>query len=264
MFTILEFHNIATHGIAWTKVPPRRFAHILDILIEETHVIDPTQIDRYLARPSPDGKPHVMISFDDGYKEIYTNAYPLMAERGIAGMVSIVAGYVERKNLWDIAGGKEHHLDWSQIDKLLSSGWSICSHTMTHPDLKRCSEDRLEWELTRSKALLEGRLGMQIPAIAYPFGRFNARVLAAARQAGYLIGFTVGAETWRGVRGPLTTRRIPVYQVDSDALIRAKVMPDGFRKRFDAWKNRMFNKMSMVTSFVHRHRFKGIPLGFKL
>jgi hypothetical protein len=50
-----------------------------------------------------------------------------------------------------------------------------------------------------------------------------------------------------------------VYQIDSDALIRAKVKPDGVLKKIDASKNRLFNKASLLTSFLHRHRFKGIP-----
>ena len=60
----------------------------------------------------------------------------------------------------------------------------------------------------------------------------------------------------------MTTIRVPVYQIDSDPLIRAKVAPDGFLKRLDALKNRFFNRLSLLTSFLHRHRFKGIPQQF--
>lgn len=262
MFTILEFHNISRHGIGWTNVEPTRFSKILDILQAETHIIKPAEMETYIAAPQHTTKPHVMLSFDDGYEEIFTTAYPIMKERGVAGMVSIVVGHTGKTNLWDILGGGQRHLDWSQIEELLSSGWSLCSHTMTHPDLKRSSDDRLHWELEVSKQMLESRLGVEIPAVAYPFGRFNLRVLRAARKAGYRIGFTVGAEQWYGVRGPLTTIRVPVYSIDSNALIRAKVKPDGLTKRFDSWKNRMFNKLSLGTSFVHRHRYKGIPQSY--
>jgi peptidoglycan/xylan/chitin deacetylase (PgdA/CDA1 family) len=259
MLTILEFHNISKQGVVWTKVRPKRFREILDILEAETEVISPVHYERYVEDRKEGERPCVMISFDDGYEEIYTNAYPMLRERGLAGMVSVVAGFTGRRNLWDIMGGELRHLDWNETEELLSSGWGVCSHTMTHPDLKLCSDDRLRWELEESKAVLERRLGIEVPAVAYPFGRFNARVLAAAKKTGYRIGFTVGAEIWRGVRGPLTTIRVPVYQLDCDALVRAKVKPDGFLKWLDSLKNRSFNKASLVTSFFHRRRYKGIP-----
>lgn len=259
MFTILEFHNISKKGVGWTNVSPARFSKILDILQSEAHIITPSEIETYIAEPNHAECPHVMLSFDDGYEEIFTAAYPIMKERGIVGMVSIVVGHTGKANSWDILGGTQRHLNWRQIDELLSEGWSVCSHTMTHPDLKRCTDDRLEWELVKSKAILEHHLQKEMFVIAYPFGRFNLRVLRAAAKTGYRIGFTVGAEAWHGIRGPLTTIRVPVYSVDSNALIRAKVKPDGFAKRYDAWKNRFFNKLSLGTSFVHRHRYKDIP-----
>jgi len=259
MLTILEFHNISKHGVGWTNVHPERFAEVLDLLLAETEVVSPAGYGVRFLNDHPDGHPRVMISFDDGYEEIFTTAYPIMKKRGVAGMVSVVAGYTGKTNLWDIGGGSLRHLYWHEIEALLNAGWSICSHTMTHPDLKRCTDDRLIWELIESKALLERRLGIEMPAIAYPFGRFNTRVIAATHRAGYNTGFTVGAERWHGVRGPLTIRRIPVYQIDPNSLIRAKVAPGGFLKRLDAFKNRSFNKASLLTSFINRNRYKGIP-----
>ncbi len=263
MLTILEFHNICKHGIGWTNVLPERFEEILDLLEERTRIIEPELLERCLQGcADADDKPPVMLSFDDGYREIYTTAFPMMRARGLKGMVSIVVGYTGSRNMWDIMGGKSHHLSWSEIEKLVDNGWQVCSHTMTHPDLKRSTDDRLSWELERSKDILERTLAREIPAVAYPFGRFNTRVLRAAHKAGYRIGFTVGAETWNGPRVPLTTIRVPVYKIDTNSLILAKVNPGGFLKRFDALKNRAFNKMSLATSFVNRHRFKGIPKGF--
>ncbi|MBD3286728.1 polysaccharide deacetylase family protein [candidate division WOR-3 bacterium] len=259
MLTILEFHNISHRGIGWTNVPPARFADILDYLQTETEIIDPCDFYKYLMQPESARPPKVMLTFDDGYEEIYTRAFPLMRERGLTGMVSVVAGFTGSTNKWDIMGGGLRHLGWDQVSELIKSGWIICSHTMTHPDLKRCTDDRLDWELVESKKLLESRLGIPIPAIAYPFGRFNLRVLVAACRAGYKFGFTVGAERWKRRRGPLTIRRVPVYQIDPDALIRAKVKPNGPVKRFDALKNRAFNKLSLATSFVHRNSYKYIP-----
>ena len=259
MLTVLEFHNISTKGVVLTNLPAARFARVLDLLLKETHVIAPSDFHRILES-SEDGYPHVMLSFDDGYEEIYTRAYPIMRERGVQGMVSIVAGYVGKFNKWDIMGGNLRHLGWEQIEHLLTEGWYITSHTMTHPDLKRCTDDRLDWEFIESRKLLEHRLKRDIPAIAYPFGRFNSRVLAAANRAGYQIGFTVGAEVWRKERGPLTTIRVPVYEIDTNAMILAKVKPDGFWKRIDTLKNRTFNRTSLVTSFLRRNSYKGIPI----
>lgn len=263
MLTILEFHNISRHGIGWTNVLPRRFEEILDLLSKRTRIIEPGSLEKCLSACNDHDTPLVMLSFDDGYREIYTTAYPMMKQMGLKGMVSIVVGYTGSRNMWDIMGGGSHHLKWEEIEELIGNGWQVCSHTMTHPDLKRSTDDRLSWELERSKEILERKLGIKIPAIAYPFGRFNMRVLRAAHKAGYRVGFTVGAETWDRPRVPLTTIRVPVYKIDSNPIILAKVTPDGFLKKFDSFKNRAFNKMSLATSFVNRHRFKGIPEEFE-
>ncbi len=262
MLTILEFHNISKHGIGWTNVHPRRFAEILDLILSRAEIISPLGYGLPYLGEKTLGKPRVMLSFDDGYEEIYTRAYPLMKERDVSGMVSIVAGYSGKTNLWDIGGGSLRHLYWNEISELLSAGWSVCSHSMTHPDLRLCSDDRLVWELEESRSRLESRLKTAIPAIAYPFGRFNAKVILATVRAGYSTGFTVGAEGMQVPRNSFTIRRVPVYQVDSDKLILAKIGPDSLVKRLDAFKNRSFNKVSLITSFVHRNRYKGIPTEF--
>jgi peptidoglycan/xylan/chitin deacetylase (PgdA/CDA1 family) len=262
MLTILEFHNISERGVGWTNVLPQRFEKILDLLLSKTQIIEPLELQSYLREKKHTIQPSVMLSFDDGYKEILTKAYPVMKERGLAGMVSIVVGYTGFRNKWDIMGGHLEHLGWDEISQLLEDGWSICSHTITHPDLKRCTDDRLKWELELSKRLLEQNLKIEVQAIAYPFGRFNLRVLKAVHKAGYRIGFTVGAEPWSGPRVPLTTIRVPVYKIDGDSLILAKVQDDGLLKRFDSMKNRAFNKMSLATSFVKRHHYKGTPKDF--
>lgn len=259
MLTILEFHNISDKGVGWTNVIPRRFENILDLLISKTQVIEPWELQSHLRDKERSIESFVMLSFDDGYKEIFTKAYPMMKERGLTGMVSIVVGYTGFRNKWDIMGGHLEHLGWDEISSLLEDGWSVCSHTITHPDLKRCTDDRLKWELELSKKIMEQNLKIEIQAVAYPFGRFNLRVLRAAHQVGYRVGFTVGAEPWSGPRVPLTTIRVPVYKIDGDSLIMAKVEKDGFLKGFDSIKNRAFNKMSLATSFVKRHSYKYIP-----
>jgi peptidoglycan/xylan/chitin deacetylase (PgdA/CDA1 family) len=67
----------------------------------------------------------------------------------------------------------------------------IGSHTATHPDLTRCGEDRLARETAGSKRLIEERLGIPVRHFAYPWGRFDARVLSHVRQAGYETGAAV-------------------------------------------------------------------------
>ncbi|MCF7801185.1 MAG: polysaccharide deacetylase family protein [Candidatus Marinimicrobia bacterium] len=129
----------------------------------------------------------VAITFDDGYESVYTEAFPILNELQIPGTVFIITDFVGRSNNWDwqIGGRTFRHLSWSEIHELQSAGWEIGSHTVSHRILTNISSEEVSRELTRSKDILEQKLGIEIKAICPPFNRFNQTILELAREAGY-------------------------------------------------------------------------------
>jgi peptidoglycan/xylan/chitin deacetylase (PgdA/CDA1 family) len=122
----------------------------------------------------------VMITFDDGYETDCTEAYPLLREHGFVAVHFLTAGFM----------GKQGYLNWQQVKKLSEEGFSVQSHTLTHPLLPYLSKSALTEELSLSKKMIEDRTGARVSALSLPGGRYNKRVVETAYEQGYTYIFT--------------------------------------------------------------------------
>jgi peptidoglycan/xylan/chitin deacetylase (PgdA/CDA1 family) len=128
----------------------------------------------------------VIISFDDDWEGQYRYALPLLKKYG----------YTATFYIWVVVVGRKHHMSWDEIRELSRNGMQLGCHTITHPFLTRIkSEEVLQHELAGAKQDIETRTGVTVPSLAYPFGQYNERVVAAAKAA----GFTSARSTWPGV-----------------------------------------------------------------
>jgi peptidoglycan/xylan/chitin deacetylase (PgdA/CDA1 family) len=117
-----------------------------------------------------------ILSFDDGHISNYELARPVLKEFGIPAIFFITT-------CWTGVLGSV--MTWRQLVELSNEGFTIGSHTHTHPLLTDCSPLALRNELETSKKLLEDRLGKLVNVISLPGGRGNKRVLGACQAAGY-------------------------------------------------------------------------------
>ncbi len=130
----------------------------------------------------------VVLTFDDGFADFHSRALPLLLRYGFTATVFVTTGWIADADTdarRPAAGRPGLMLSWSQIAEAASAGVEIGAHSHTHPELDQLTEDRLRFELQHSKALLEDRLGLPVPGLAYPFGYSNAQVRRAARDAGH-------------------------------------------------------------------------------
>lgn len=119
----------------------------------------------------------VVISFDDGYVDLYYNAFPILRKYGFHAVVFIPTGLI----------GKSYYASWEQLAEMQSSGLlSFQAHSVNHSNLPSLSQDRLIFELTDSKKTLEGKFGIPVNFVAYPYGASNETVWQAVKKAGYL------------------------------------------------------------------------------
>jgi peptidoglycan/xylan/chitin deacetylase (PgdA/CDA1 family) len=151
----------------------------------------------------------VVVSFDDGYLSHYTHAKPVLRELGWPGVL-----YLTTKSIGP--GG----LTVRQIRSLMSAGWEIDSHTLTHPDLTTLDDAALARELRDSRTELQERFGVPVHFFAYPAGRHDARVRAATSAAGYLAATTVEEGVAHGADDPFALKRVRVNATDTaDSLL---------------------------------------------
>lgn len=223
---ILVYHEVSSRfQLGITGVSPDRFTEHLRFVENLGLKFAPL---RGLSNRSVENS--VCLTFDDAYQSFYDVVFPTLKERNIPATLFVITDYVGRTNDWDVTLGlnRRKHLDWTQIRELSTAGVEIGSHTATHRDLTRLSDENRRRELYASQKDLEDQLGMEITSLAVPFGSVNPDVFSAARELGY-------REICGGVPGlrgtlPGVLPRMPVYRWDGGRALQRKL-------NFSLWEN---------------------------
>lgn len=111
----------------------------------------------------------IVLSFDDGHLDHYTNAYPLLREFNYTGTFFIITQFAD-----DNASA---HLSWEQIQEMAVNGMSMQSHTKTHPNLQDRQHDFLVYQILGSVESLEHYTTQDIFGFSYPAGRYDDNVI---------------------------------------------------------------------------------------
>lgn len=135
----------------------------------------------------------VIITFDDGYQDNYTYAYPVLRQYQFTATIFLVADQIGNSNRWDTDYTQVPLLTWDEINEMSHYGISFGSHTLTHQRLTRINPIMAQKEIGASKKILEARLTKSVEFIAYPNGDHNMEVRDLVRKNGY--------------RGAVTTKR---------------------------------------------------------
>jgi peptidoglycan/xylan/chitin deacetylase (PgdA/CDA1 family) len=153
----------------------------------------------------------VVLTFDDGYLGDYTNVRPALRRLGWPGVLNLALQNVGPRNL-----------KAREVRSLVRSGWEIDSHTIDHPDLTTSSGAQLRYELTASRREIERRFASPADFFCYPFGRFDARVEAAVKAAGYEAAMTE-LEGYATPAQPYALPRVRVSGLDTPATLLARL-----------------------------------------
>jgi len=158
------------------SVSPADFTAQVDSLYGNGyHPVDFNDVRAYFAGKEPLPSKPVVITFDDGYADLFTTAYPILAKHRFKAVAYIVSGFV----------GRPGYVTSEQVVELDHNGIQIASHTVDHANLARSSAGTTMRELVDSKRWLEQLVGHPVVDFAYPSGQFNAQVVAEVQRAGY-------------------------------------------------------------------------------
>jgi peptidoglycan/xylan/chitin deacetylase (PgdA/CDA1 family) len=226
--TVLCYHAVSQNWPAPLSVTPERLESQLRLLVNRGYR-GSTFSD--LTRESDDRV--LAVTFDDAFRSVLRSAAPVLSRLGLVGTLFVPTDFPGRDGplLWPgidqwLGGPFESELaplSWAEIERLAELGWEIGSHTCSHPHLTRLSDEALDRELRLSRQVCEERLGRPCTSLAYPYGDFDERVVAAAGRAGYLCAGTLPARLHP--ERPLAWPRIGVYHGDGDGRFRLKVSP---------------------------------------
>jgi len=152
------------------SVPPDAFADHLAFLSAAGY----TTIDLYhlldaltWGRPLPE-RP-IIITLDDGYRDHYENAFPLLREYGFTATFFVLTEPMDHSS--------DRYLTWSQLEEMAAAGMRFEPHSRTHPDLRNSDHDFLVWEILGSVQAIQGHTGRYPRFFAYPSGQYNEAVI---------------------------------------------------------------------------------------
>ncbi|HKP87838.1 MAG TPA: polysaccharide deacetylase family protein [Blastocatellia bacterium] len=260
---IVTYHRFSEKGVGLTT-SARTFREQLDYLTSHYQVVPLPRLVEHLA--SGASLPHGLaaITIDDGYRDAYEIAFPILSRRKVPATLFAVTDFLDQKIwLWtdrlrfltaetratrleatindrtfrlqlsgrasrleaaaavteylktlpdeakdeaikriasslrvempDSPPREYDSITWQQAREMDRAGLEIGSHTLSHPILTNVNDERLEAELSRSRARLEDMLGRQVGLFCYPNGNYDARVSRAVERAGYRCAVTVEA-----------------------------------------------------------------------
>ncbi|RJQ37973.1 hypothetical protein C4559_02740 [Candidatus Microgenomates bacterium] len=118
----------------------------------------------------------IILTFDDGYRDFYTDVLPILKKYNVKATAYIISGFTGRPN----------HLTKQQLQEIINSRLvEIGAHTVDHVWLKGKSSKDVTYEVTTSKKQLEEEFQIQITSFAYPFGAFDQQALEIVKNAGF-------------------------------------------------------------------------------
>ncbi len=155
--------------------------------------------DHWDGKKSLPEKP-VLLTFDDGYLNNYTDALPILKEYGYRATIYVVVQTVGWDNAWHNPASEVRikMVSWDQLKEMRAAGWEVGSHTMNHPRLHQLTLKEAEIEMEKSRRVIGEFLGEAPDSFAYPYGAGadDARLQGIAKKCGYRSAVSVHAGKW--------------------------------------------------------------------
>ena len=245
---ILMYHSIsdapekAHHPYFKTNTSPRVFAEHMKFLHESNYavILLPEAVDIITRNPEPANRRHclttrnsqlvtcnpVVLTFDDGFADFYTEAFPILQEYGFCATVFLPTGFISDG---ECCFKDKRYLRWGEIRELAKSRIEFGSHTVTHPQLRDLDWSQVEQEIRESRGIIEDKIGEKVESFSYPYAFpaenecLKERLKNLLVKLGYKNGVTTSVGT--AVRGddPFFLKRIPINSDDDTVFFKAKL-----------------------------------------
>ena len=178
---VLMYHSVNPQGnpdVNRLVVMPATFEKQMRFLKQRGYNVIPLEAVADLLKNSKRlPRRPITITFDDGYKDNYTYAFPVLKKYALPATVFIITNEV----------GRPDRLSWGQIKEMQASGIiAFGSHCLgPEPLVNIKSDTELKRIIFDSKKLLEEKLGCPVTMFGYPEGRFNDKIKKLVKDAGY-------------------------------------------------------------------------------
>jgi len=225
---ILMYHRIADEGdpgLARYRVTPAQFEQQMGWL--RRNGFTPLSIDLLRSARRGDGRwPRrpVLITFDDGYRDFYDHAWPVLRNLAFPSVMFVVAAKVGDCSDWDQALGRpEPLMGWSELAEISAGGVTIGSHSLMHHRFSRLDVRESYDDMRVSAEIIDRALGQRPAAFCYPYGVYDRLIERLLPTCAYEFGFTCDPPAAAPQDNPLRLPRIEIMGSDDIRSFSAKI-----------------------------------------
>lgn len=135
----------------------------------------------------------VIITIDDGYRDHYENAFPILRDLGLTATFFVATDFVDQ--------GHPTYMNWPMLEEMAAAGMRIEPHTKTHADLRDRSRADLIWQILGSQETIAAHVGYQPRYFAYPAGQYDEQTIQILAELDFWGAVTTNAGQWHGFNG---------------------------------------------------------------
>lgn len=203
---VLNYHQV-NNTFTPLAVPVNDFDAQMSYLSEHGYVtITPDELAEGLAGNLNLPEKPVLITFDDGYIDNYTNAFPILKKYNFRATIFIIPSLISQN---------PKYMTWEQLKEMEKNGIIMQSHTLNHRALEELPDDEIRSELLNSKLVLEEQLGHEINFLAYPTGTYNLHIAGIARDVGYKGAYTIKYGNVDLGSNMYALERVPIFHTEN-------------------------------------------------
>jgi peptidoglycan/xylan/chitin deacetylase (PgdA/CDA1 family) len=185
------------------SVAPNRFRQQMQYLAENGyHAIDFYALSLAISNKQELPPKPVIISIDDGYRDNYENAFPVLREFGLTATILLATEFIDQ--------GNEAYLSWAMVEEMAEAGIRFEPHSKSHPDLRDRDRDFLIYQILGSQETIAAHIGYAPRYFAYPSGRYDDAVIQVLRDLNFWGAVTTYSGKWHGYNDRFEWTRLRV------------------------------------------------------
>lgn len=201
---VLNYHMVDDETDSRLAVGTKEFRDQMAYLAWRGYTsITPIELLEHLKKGTPLPEKPILITFDDGYRNNFTNAFPIMQKYGFTGTIFLITDYI---------GNDAWYMGWQEVKEMQQSGFVFGSHTLSHTPLTAISLSEAEKQLRESREVLEWRLAAPVTFFAYPTGAYSETIEEMTKTTGYDAAFTVNFGRVTKDSDLYALKRIPLFK----------------------------------------------------